>query len=293
MKFVSSAPAKIILSGEHSVVHGYPALAGALSLRLSVITSLKISKQSTPTTAQEALTLLDGKVSSQIPQGSGLGSSAAFCSAIAGAWLHSQSENRTVDDISTLAFQWEQQFHAKSSGIDTTTSTFGGLLWFRRETPQLVLRKSLKLPNEPVFAIVHTGKPQESTAEMVEFVKQQTQETPQNIHSLFHRMEHCTRSLLDELLTGRSELLLEIINENGILLEQLGVVSPTTQLMCEKLRGEGFGCKISGAGGKTTHSGVVLVYTPDQERYNLLNTLKLTWDKVSFSTNGVELKEKA
>lgn len=291
MSFVVSAPAKIILSGEHAVVHGYPALAGALSIRLTITASSQLEKQSLPSTAQEALSLLQGKVKSEIPMGSGLGSSAAFCVATATAWLHSQKDDFKLEDISQLAFQLEQKFHTKSSGIDTTTSTFGGLLWFRRETQQLVTKQSIKLKSEPVFAIIHTGKPQETTAEMVEQVKQRLQSQPQNTRELFQGMESCTRSLVDELISGQTDSLSEILNENGKLLEALGVVSSKTQQLCEQLRKNNFGCKISGAGGVAENSGAMLVYSQDAERYNLLNTLGLTWDKVSFSKRGVEFKE--
>jgi mevalonate kinase len=231
------------------------------------------------------------KISSNIPRGGGLGSSAALSTATAAAWLHAQNKVTTKDQISTLALQFEKQFHSKPSGIDTTTSTFGGLLWFRRETPDLILKQSLDLPNEPVFAIVQTGKPKESTAQMVEMVKERLAAKKENTRSIFQNMEDCTRGIANELLTGKVDSLSLLLNENGLLLEKLDVVSPKTKALCEQLRMKGFACKITGAGGKKDNSGALLVYCPDAERYNLLNAFNLTWDKASFSPRGVELEE--
>lgn len=291
MTFVCSAPAKVIISGEHAVVHGYPALAGALSLRLTVRAHNAPAQTVQPQTVQEAIAQLGLKISSNIPRGSGLGSSAALSSATAAAWFHSQHLSPTKEQISELALQFEKTFHAKPSGIDTTTSTYGGLLWFRRETPNLVLKQSLRLPTEPLFALVQTGKPKESTAEMVEMVKERLSARMENTKAIFRNIENCTRGIADELLLGKVDALSLLLNENGLLLEELGVVSAQTQSLCQELRNKGFACKITGAGGKKDNSGALLVYCPDVERYNLLNTFNLTWDKASFSPRGVEVKE--
>lgn len=291
MPNVWSAPAKVIISGEHAVVHGFPALAGALSLRLTVSSHKTPPQSFTPQTAQDVMKELGLKISSNIPRGSGLGSSAALSAATAAAWLHTLNKQTTKEDISELALQFEKHFHAKPSGIDTTTSTYGGLLWFRRETPQLILKQSLQLPSEPVFAIIQTGKPKETTAQMVEMVRERLAAKKKSTQSIFQNIESCTRGIADELLLGKVDSLSLQLNENGLLLEELGVVSQKTQSLCHDLRSKGLACKITGAGGKREHSGALLVYCPDVERYNLLNAFNLTWDKASFSARGVEMEE--
>lgn len=52
---------------------------------------------------------------------------------------------------------------------------------------------------------------------------------------------------------------MEEINENGILLEKLGVVSKSASELSTELRKLGYGVKISGAGGVKTGSGMMLV----------------------------------
>ena len=71
---------------------------------------------------------------SDIPEGRGMGSSAAFCVATVAALLHfygGKSFNKEV--INSLAYQCEKYFHGMPSGVDVSASCFGGLIYYRRE----------------------------------------------------------------------------------------------------------------------------------------------------------------
>lgn len=284
---IVSAPAKIILSGEHAVIYGYPALAGALSLRLTLLSNKK-PPETELTSVSSALQSLQAKVESTIPRGCGLGSSAALSVAIAAAW---QGSTKNRDVIAHKAWKLEQEFHGKSSGIDPTTSTFGGLLWYRRETPHLAIKHSLPI-SELHFAVLHTGKPAESTGDMVHFVAEQRILHRNKVDELFQNIEHCSRQIVDALLSPDPSSLMAAVNENGQYLEELGVVSPSVKSLLAQLRKDGFSCKISGAGGKTHGSGAVFVYTPDTQRYKQLNTLPYTWDLTTLSPQGVQIEER-
>src|SRR3989338_2438064 len=128
MKISYSAPGKIILSGEHSVVYGKPALVTAVNLRLTVTINegkpqIKDKKKS-----------FNYYYKSDIPIGRGMGSSAAFCVATAAALLHFYT-GREYDKqiINSLAYQGETYFHGMPSGVDVSASCFGGLIFYRKE----------------------------------------------------------------------------------------------------------------------------------------------------------------
>lgn len=82
-------------------------------------------------------------VTSQLPMGSGLGSSASFCVALSSALIAlseehflkskekkngSSFEKTDLELVSMWAFEGERIIHGKPSGIDNTVSTFGTAL---------------------------------------------------------------------------------------------------------------------------------------------------------------------
>ena len=150
MKKISySAPAKVILSGEHAVVYGKPALVSAIDRRLTVSVIESKNKDKDPRMAEIILIVkkyLHGKnipikekdchisIQSDIPIGRGLGSSGALSVAASASLMEFFSGTQfNPEEINNCAYQIEKLFHKNASGVDPTTSCFGGLIFYRKE----------------------------------------------------------------------------------------------------------------------------------------------------------------
>lgn len=271
-----SAPGKIILSGEHAVVYGYPALASAINRRLRVdFSSAK-----------------DITISSNIPMGGGMGSSAAYAVCFSATQLLLQGKKWDLDEVNKRAYEIEKKHHGNPSGVDNTISTYGGFLWYRKEAENLKLfsRLTPKIPL-PRLYIIDSGKPSEPTSEMITFVKDRLTKRKDYIKSIFKDIERTTRSFLNYLLDEESTRLEELIDENEQLLEALGVVSESTKDLILKIKRLGGHAKISGAGGRKTASGIILVYhTNDKKIMQLADKHKLNLSSVSLGEEGVRIE---
>ena len=167
------APGKLILFGEHSVVYGKHAVAAALSLATSAVARFTPSPpSSTAATAPQPLSVCvhtvprargaeetarleaavramagalgarDGAlelwVRGDVPEGAGLGSSAALCVASAAAVRDALADYRCEARgawraaVDAAALAGERVFHASPSGVDNAVSTHGGALLFAR-----------------------------------------------------------------------------------------------------------------------------------------------------------------
>ena len=241
-----SAPAKLILSGEHSVVYGYPAIATAVNLRLTANAS--------------------GNISSDIPIGAGLGSSAAF--AVATSAL--EFESLDLEKINDAAYRVEKKLHGNPSGVDNTIVTYGGFLWYRKENEKFKTFKQIGTKTKlPKIYLLNTGKPIESTKEMVEMVGGRYSSKKISTLKIFKNMEDITKNFLDLLLGGKEDFG-KLISENERLLEELGVVSNKTKDLVRIIEKAGGHIKVSGAGGKKDGSGMAILYHKDIEKITLL-----------------------
>ncbi len=307
----SQAPAKVILSGEHAVVYGKPALVSAIDKKLtfSLSQAKKIKDQSLDFIAQIVKKFLikkqvkffdkpySFKIQSEIPLGRGLGSSAALSVAAVTAFLKFYSGKKfEKEEINNLAYEAEKKFHQNPSGVDNTISCFGGLIFYRKEFEFLknISLLNFKIPKkiEENLFLIDSGRPAESTREMVEWVKEKYNKKQTLVDELLARIEKTTKKMTVSLIKEDVELFSQMMIENEIYLEILGVVSKKTKKLLEKLQSFGVG-KITGAGGRKEGSGFILFFS--FEKKGLIEFLeKNRIDFFSFKQNfeGVKfLKE--
>lgn len=267
-----SAPAKLILSGEHSVVYGFPAIIAAIDLRLSM--EAKGKKKI---------------VKSNIPIGCGLGSSAAYAAAASAL----RAKNWNFENINRQAYKMEKRQHGNPSGVDNTASVYGGLLWYRKEAEGLKTFSPIKVIGKlPRFFLINTGKPKESTKDMVLKVAVLKKKNPREVVRILSAMEAVTRKLLQYFLAEAKYDISDLIKQNQRLLEKLGVVSPSTKKLIRKIEKIGGAAKISGAGGRKDKSGIIIVYHHNPEKliqFAKLNKLEII--QVKLGEEGVRIEK--
>lgn len=255
-----SVPGKVILMGEHAVVYGKPALVAAVERRIKI--ELKIKNQEL---------WVNGK--SEIPIGVGMGSSAALAVCQVAAISEIFNLNLSLGKINTFAYEIEKENHKLPSGIDNTICTYGGILWYRKEAEFLKTFQKIPLTDKikhltENFLLINTGKPKESTAEMVERVKKLYNRRSKYVEKILNEQERETKKMMMGLMTSENKgkrWLREAIRLGERNLERLGVVSQKTKELIRNLEKLGAVAKISGAGGRKDKSGLVLVYSEDKQ----------------------------
>ena len=208
-------------------------------------------------------------IKSDIPIGSGMGSSAALSVSIAGAIYLLFNKNLDKEIINEIAYLSEQKKHGLPSGGDNATCCFGGMIWYRKETPDLKIIKPIpfSFPKKLAknFVAIHTGTPTESTGEMVSIVRTLYQQKPEFVENILSSQEKLVRELLSAIKSANESELMRIIKEGERNLENLGVVSNSAKLLIRSIEKLGGVAKICGAGGITKGSGMVLVYCQDKK----------------------------
>ena len=157
MKSIASAPAKIILFGEHFVVHGTPAILAAVDMRVTVTTTftdnntIKVNSQlgtievpisssheevksefrpfvflaNKMINSNQLCKGLEITIDSDIPIGVGLGSSSACCVAATASMFGNVP---TSKESLSMSIEAEKTIFPDSSGADCTVCTYGGMI---------------------------------------------------------------------------------------------------------------------------------------------------------------------
>lgn len=251
------ASGKIILSGEHAVVYGKMALAASISLGVSARVVESVGNEKNPL-INKAIAVAGGdetiqiKIESELPIGSGLGSSAAVSAATIKAVREYLRKPINDDELFELTMECEKLAHGNPSGIDASVVVYGGLIGFVKGKPV----ERLKI-NQPVkLLLADSGKPSETTKEMIELVAGKPEKD-----ELIAQIGMVTKQVKQKLLNGLD--VGELLNQNGLLLEKLGVVGEKAKKLSRELRAMGASVKITGAGGVKTGSGMMIVMSPN------------------------------
>lgn len=260
---------KVILLGEHAVVHGSSAIATNLEQGATAFASARSASASMPglrvqdasgwwhiepdsdlARAYQILCEYVGveacvTVRVSVAAGVGLGSSACVGAAIARALFAFARVRPSDSDVIGAATQWEKVFHGNPSGIDVTVATLGKCIEFAR------CRGYRLVPIlKPIELCVVDSRQRSSTREMVQQVTTKLAQRSDGGAGWVSQVSQCVSSGSDALARGDVQQLARAMTNNRVLLQQVGVETSAMAQLCDaSLDAGALAAKITGAGG--------------------------------------------
>ncbi len=292
---ISTASAKTILFGEHSVVYGQPAIAiPVISKKAKVIISpiiganeelVKISAPQINLETSYAELASDQpfkiamdavmkhlkinhypsshiKITSTIPISSGLGSSAAISVALIKALCSFVGFMPTPEEVSSLAYQVEVSYHGNPSGIDNSVIAYEKPVYYQKG-------KAIEFiePGGSFHIIIADSGIQGNTKQAVTSVRSLWDENRNYYDQLFQEMGLIARDAKLSLQNGDSETLGELMNSNQEYLEKIGVSHPKLEELIEiAMKNGAFGAKLCGGG-----LGGNMIVLSDEDKINQIS----------------------
>lgn len=270
-------PGKVIVLGEHGVVYGYPALAGAISRGMRAYgepderTTLELPGGLSPehqsqlerafarAATKAKFPPISIRLESELPLSMGLGSSGALAVAVSRLLLEAKAGGRVKDTlVEALAFEMEKEFHGTPSGVDHTTSARGTLVLFKKGKAVEV-----KAPR-PVKVLIALVGPRKSTKTTVGALRERQKQWPARYRRVFAQIGLLVNEGAAAVRKGDLPALGDVMNMNHGLLSALGLSSPVLEDMVYRLRDLGaLGAKLTGAGGD---GGAVIGLFPEPEQ---------------------------
>ena len=285
MGVVASAPAKIILFGEHFVVYGEPAIVLAIDRRayatvdFSDDKSLQVKSSNLKLKgffkdgmfkveqgdAREARSRfepvrlavekvlakyganvgLNVEINSTVPVAAGLGSSAAVVAAVTAGVGALLKVKMSKEDVFAIALEAEKTVHGTPSGVDPAIATYGGSILFQTDTGFKPLEVKAQIP----LVIGDTGV-ERYTRIQVEKVRKIADNYPQVMEPLRKAAREIVLRGIDALKENDLDTLGELMNINQALLYGIGVSDESLEWLINAARKAGaLGAKLTGAGG--------------------------------------------
>lgn len=274
----STAPGKIILCGEHAVVYGKPAIAlpvnqvwtktavfakpGSVDGEIHIIApgvglDTNLSSLSRQNPLQRTITLVkeelhlnnlpacEIRITTSIPIGAGLGSSAAVTVSLARALAKFLGHPLPNETINRIAYEVERIHHGTPSGIDNTVITLGAPILFQKgaQVEPLEILKGFTL------MIADSGFTS-ATVEMVDGVRIRREQNQPKYDHLFEEIAKVTLQVYDALCHGDILQSGSFLSENHLLLREIGVSTPLLdEMVSSALSAGASGAKLSGGGG--------------------------------------------
>ncbi|MCB1070305.1 MAG: mevalonate kinase [Kiritimatiellae bacterium] len=207
------------------------------------------------------LKLTDGlsiQTRSNIPIGCGMGSSAATILSTLRAVGHYFRVEFRPDWYYRYSMEVEKIQHGYPSGVDSFISLHGGCALFQNGAAS-----SVPLPRSTLY-LVNTGRPDTTTGECVQRVKQQFGED-----TIWNDFEAVTLSMKEGFINRNDEVIRDAIRENHRLLTRLGVTPEPVQAFIREVEAQGGAAKTSGAGAVQGNQGGAVLVVADEPPVDL------------------------
>ena len=277
MAAIGTGSGKLILFGEHAAVFGHPAIGVQLPERTTVAIDgpgrdtwdLEAVAEEDRHIVQQLLERLEtllpelarrGRkavgVESSVPRGVGLGSSAALCSAAAGAALQMLGENPGASGSRRtweLAHELERLFHGTPSGIDTGLSLHAGLTAYTPRPP--ALPRWEQVPTASLWLVVGALPRALGSGALIRGVGDRMRAGETRVSEALSALGtialQAREALARTVPAGGHEATVGRLAETAMgILRSLGLSDPALDMLLEEGKRWGaLGGKLSGAGG--------------------------------------------
>ncbi len=280
---------KVILFGEHFVVHGVPGIVSAINsttdaeVRKTVegiaikderegargyTERKRIQQKESIERILKAMGIDSESVSLEIwlggalPVFSGIGASAASSVAITRAIAKEFEMDLSDEKVNAIAYEAEKAYAGTPSGIDNTASTYGGLIWFRRNLAggsNTIDKLNIR---EPVEIVIGSTGIVADTKKMVEGVAARKKGDPEKYNLLFKQAEDLSLTAREALENFALRKVGELMNKNHRLLQEIEVSCKELDYLVNLAREQGaLGAKLTGGGG----GGCMVALTPTEK----------------------------
>jgi mevalonate kinase len=269
---------KVILFGEHFVVYGRPTIASGISKKtlaelrpgkkpgfhiidnrpaaVGYVKKYEESQKKSVELMNTTVWHLDFEknpvkvtLGGDLYCASGVGASAASCVAMARAVSAHFNLGLDEEQINLCGLEGDKAYAGTPSGIDNTCSTYGGLIYFRKnlEGGKNTMDR-MKLGKPLDIIMVATGITTK-TEDAVAGVKQRMKQHPDEYARIFDEAEKIVNQAKDALAAGDVELVGRLMDSNHVLLQKIGVSHEKLDYLCELTKkNHALGAKMTGGG---------------------------------------------
>jgi mevalonate kinase len=205
-------------------------------------------------------------ITSEVPAGAGLGSSASAMVALVSAVSEHLSLRLGVGELIDRAMVGERVIHGQPSGIDTAICGEGGVILYRRGSEP----RKIVLEGQRRFLIVNSGRSRR-TKSLIRRVAEAKAQFPNLFSGLADSVSEMGETAADRLKSGDMEGLGRLLTLNHAALRTIGVSTTELDQVVDELISLGcYGAKLTGAGG----GGSVLAVMPEVKEKSIISELR-------------------